>query len=113
MQPVKRHGILSVLLPAVAGDGTPGTPTQYDLLQPSPSRPDVYKRLAAAAEGGLNINPQCNDMCPQTEREQRTADRQLHDFERTGADYGTDAEHAVKKYTRSGGEAMTVLELVC
>lgn len=90
-----------VLIPG-APAGTPGTPTLYDQLQASPSRPHVHQRMAAAAEGGLNIDPQCNDMCPRAEREQRTADRQLHEFERIGGDYKTDAGHAVKKYTRSG-----------
>jgi hypothetical protein len=57
------------------------------------------------------VEPRCKDMCPAAEREQRTADKQLHELERVAwrrVPYGTDAEHAIKKYTRSGEQGFLV-----
>jgi SAC3/GANP family len=59
--------------------------------------------VGAQQQQHLLVTPRCEDMCPQAERAQRTADRQLHEYERLPGDtYATSAALAVKKYTRSG-----------
>lgn len=45
--------------------------------------------------------PQCTEMCPADEREQRTLERQLHPYERVEGEYATTPQLAVKKYQRS------------
>lgn len=45
--------------------------------------------------------PACGEMCPADEREQRTAERQLHPYERLPGEYATTPQLAVKKYQRS------------
>jgi hypothetical protein len=89
---------------AAAPPGSPGPVTSYDELEDTPGTNSSHGRIgAAAAAAGLVVEPRCSDMCPAAEREQRTSDKQLHDFERVaGQEYATDAAHAVKKYTRSG-----------
>jgi hypothetical protein len=45
--------------------------------------------------------PQCTEMCPADERDQRTVERQLHPYERVEGEYATAPQLAVKKYQRS------------
>lgn len=90
---------------AAAAPGSPAPATSYDDLEDTPGQgPSAGATGQEAEEAGLVVEPRCSDMCPAAERQQRTTDKQLHEFERVeGQEYATDADHAVKKYTRSGG----------
>jgi hypothetical protein len=106
---------LLLLSAAAAVASSLGLVTWYDKLKDTPgtNSPNGMTGAAADADGAL-VEPRCTDMCPAAERDQRTSDRQLHQFERVaGQEYATDARHAVKKNTRSGEQGSLVKRAGC